>query len=593
PGGQREDLSHSSWQDTAPAVSTDGKRVAFLSNRSGQLGVYEVGTDGKNLVPVAASLPGGNPFSLAWQPHGSVLAAASSGSAVPDGHVFLLRPHHKPIVVSRRYGFGTLGIFGTQQPWSPDGRVLLVWDGAAGMRAISPQGRSLWTAYASQPITAWSSRGLFAVSVYHGVAVYDERGRRRARFHLAESNGTFAWSPDGRDLAVYYSSQSGNYQVEVRTAAGKLVLHEQHLPGYQLVWAGNSEVVVGLAGCSVSACGEPLGIDINTGNESPASSGWLDPLSRNRKLAIVTPTSGSGYALGVAPPGGGPEQVYAHVGDCYGDGDRYPAVSSLQFAGGTRSIVYQSWNDCDAPFSNLYSMAGDGTTLRRLTNVEAEETQPAVSPDGSEIAYVWASGTGDNCKGCSDGIRIANTDGTDLRTATNPPDCTFDDAPSWSPDGSTILYAETGCDTPSELYTIPAGGGAPDDLGIAGNAPAWGPSRIAYVLGDQSDGGLYTAKPDGTDPVKVAANGRKPAWSSDGRLAYLTGSAATTIVVGSARFTLPLASIESLAWSPDGTEFVVVGRKKSDPAYDVYTLKTDGTDLTRRTWNYGALGASW
>jgi Tol biopolymer transport system component len=93
--------------------------------------------------------------------------------------------------------------------------------------------------------------------------------------------------------------------------------------------------------------------------------------------------------------------------------------------------------------------------------------------------------------------------------------------------------------------------------------------------------------------VKVDGKGRKPAWSSDGKLAYLTGSSATTIVVGSTRVTLPLASIESLAWSPDGTQFVLVARKKSDPAYDVYTVRADGTGLTRRTWNYGAFGASW
>jgi Tol biopolymer transport system component len=270
-----------------------------------------------------------------------------------------------------------------------------------------------------------------------------------------------------------------------------------------------------------------------------------------------------------------------------------PAVSWLQFAGPTRSLVYQSWSDCAGPLSNLYAIASDGTALRRLTNVEAEETQPAVSPDGSEIAYVWAQSVGKGCEGCSDGIRVASVDGTDLRTLTDPPDCTFDDSPSWSPDGATILYAETGCDSPSELYTIPAGGGTSHKLGIAGNSPVWGPSRIAFVLGDQSDGGLYTANPDGSDPVKVDAKGRKPAWSSDGKLAYLTGSSATTIVVGSTRVTLPLASIESLAWSPDGTQFVLVARKKSDPAYDVYTVRADGTGLTRRTWNYGAFGASW
>lgn len=595
PTGRREDLSKSTWQDTDPVVSTDGQHVAFLSNRSGRIGVYEVGINGGNLVRVAPSVQGIN--RLVWQPHGSVLAAESFGSAVPSGKVWLVKPQRKPLLVSRRFGFGTINPFGVERPWSPDGHVLLVWAGAAGMRAVSPQGRTLWTAYADQPIAAWSPHDLLAVPAHHGVAVYDEHGRLRAHFRLAMTSPTFAWSPDGRYLAAYYSTPTGNYQIEIRTAAGKLVLHEQHLPGYQLVWAGNSEVVIGLSSCFGPACGTALGIDIHSGKQSQVSPDWLDPRSADGKLAVVTPANGSGFSgfsLGVAAPGGGPTSLYTQIGGCFGDGDWMPAASSLQFAGRSRSIVYQSWDAyCDDPFSNLYSIGAGGTGLRRVTNVGAEETQPAVSPDGSQIAYVWASGVGTSCKGCSDGIRIASIDGSDVRTLTNPPDCTFDDSPSWSPDGKTILFSESTCDgSAAELYTLPASGGAAHKLGVVGLYPTWGPSRIAYVT-VRPHAGLWTVKPDGSDPVRVSTNGKSPAWSTDGRLAYLLGSSGTTAVIGSARVTLPFGVVRSLAWSPDGTHFVVVARQKSAPAFDIYTVKTDGTDPVRRTWNYGALEAGW
>jgi hypothetical protein len=36
-----------------------------------------------------------------------------------------------------------------------------------------------------------------------------------------------------------------------------------------------------------------------------------------------------------------------------------------------------------------------------------------------------------------------------------------------------------------------------------------------------------------------------------------------------------------------------VARTKNAPAYDIYTMKTDGTGLVRLTRNYGVLGASW
>jgi WD40 repeat protein len=595
PNGLREDLSKSAWQDLDPVVSTNGKRVAFLSDRGGQIGVYEVGINGGNLVRAAVSVSRGYQPSLAWQPHGSVLAAQSSGNAVPSGKVLLLRPHKKSIVVSRRFGFGNVGSFGTQQPWSPDGRVLLVWAAAAGMRAVSPRGHTLWTAYADQPILGWSAHGLLAVPVYHGVAIYDEHGHRRAHFPLKTSPLSFVWSPNGRYLAAYSTTPKGKYEVDVRTATGRLVLHTEHLPGYTLVWAGNSELEIGLAGCSPTACGTPLGIAVPSGKESQAAAGWLDPLSADHKLAIVTATSGSGFSLGVMPPGGGATSVYTQVAGCSSDSGFVPAVSSLQFAGATRSLVYESgWDYCDWPLSNLYSIASDGTSLRRLTNVMAEETQPAVSPDGAEIAYVWAEAIGKSCEGCSDGIRVATIDGTAVKTLTNPPDCTFDDSPTWSPDGKTILFARSMCDgSPPRLFTIPANGGAVHGLGVIGVEPAWGPSRIAYVGGDRSDAGLWTARPDGTDRLKVSTKGDRPAWSTDGRLAYLVGSTKTTVVVGSKNVSLPFAQVRSFAWSPDGTRFVVVARKKSDPAFDVYTVKTDGTGVVRRTSNYGVIGAGW
>jgi Tol biopolymer transport system component len=316
-------------------------------------------------------------------------------------------------------------------------------------------------------------------------------------------------------------------------------------------------------------------------------------LSADGKLAIVTTRSASGFALRVVPTRGGSGKTYGTVPGCWEDMAQVAAADSLQFVGRGRSLVYESWGFCDPPFSNLYSIGQDGTGPHRITNTQAQETQPTVSPDGGEIVYVWAQLTGLSCAGCSDGIRIASADGTELRTLTNPDNCTFDDSPMWSPDGSAILFSETTCDSGGELFTIPAGGGSVHDLGILGSEPAWGPSRIAYVGSDKSDRGLWTANPDGTDPVKVATTGSQPAWSSDGRLAYLLVQGGTTVVVGSTQTKLPFAQVVSLAWSPDGSHFVVTARKTKTATPDVFTVKTDGTDPVRLTTNYDAGGVSW
>ncbi|HLX32834.1 MAG TPA: LpqB family beta-propeller domain-containing protein [Gaiellaceae bacterium] len=553
PNGHRVDLSRSPSQDTSPAVSPDGKHVAFISSRSGNAQVYEVGSDGRGLHRlVAASVS-----NLAWQPHGSLLAVEESGNEVR-----IVAPNGTSVVASRHSDWFR---------WSPDGRILLVYD-LNGFHAVSPRGSTLWSAFGDYPSGEWSLQGLLAVPLYHGAAVYDEQGRRVLKFPLSESSATFSWSPDGRYLASL--TQGALAHLEVRTVTGTLLFTRKGLTG-DMAWAGNSTLVVGIAGCA--SC-KTTGIDIRTGKTVHASQNWLDPRSADGKLAIVTPASGQGFTLGAARPAGGAATTYARISGCYSDGGWTAAVTSPQFAG--RSIVYQSWGDCDAPFANLYSF---DTSVHRLTNVRAQETQPALSPDGTQIAYVWASNNGISCSGCSDGIRIAGADGTPIRTLTNPDSCTFDDSPSWSPDGTTIIYAEDTCSNPDELFTVPAAGGAPHDLGVAGGEPAWGPTRIAYVGAK----GLMTANPDGSDPVLVAKRGGMPAWSLTGRLAYLAGK---TLVVGTTQATLPFASVKSLAWTPDGTRLVLAATMSKSGALDLYSVKPDGTDPIRLTTNYGVAG---
>jgi Tol biopolymer transport system component len=576
PNGHRVDLSRSPYQDTNPVVSSDGKRVAFISDRGGMTGIYEVGVDGRGLVAVARTVRGLEPHTpdLAWQPHGRSLAVR-----FPATHrVGILRPGRKPIFVRGGWGYGSW------QPWSLDGRVLLVSAGHE-LRAVTPQGRPLWHVPVAAPSGTWSPQGLFAVSENHGAAVYDEQGRLRfkLRFDPSLTNAGPTWSPDGRNLLL--SSASG-FDFQVSTNAGAVLLRK-HLRYAALGWAGNDRLVIGYAGrCGCYA----EYMNVHTGRLSPGSSRWFDPLSADGKLAIVTPRSGSSFSLDVAAPEGGAPKRYAHVPGCWDDGVWEPALDSPQFVGSTRSVVYASL--CYEPFSYVYSITPDGTGLHEIAGIKPYATQPVLSPDASQVAYSWAKFTGFSCGGCASEIRVASSDGTNTRVLANPSmDCAFDLSPTWSPDGQTLLFTQETCNTPGELFTVPSAGGQAHDLGIAGTDPAWGPSRIAYVGSSDSDTGLWTANPDGSDPMQVAKKGTDPAWATDGRLAYLLNPA--TVVVGSTQVKLPFTSISSLAWSPDGTRFIVTARTKGSPAPDLYTVRTDRTDPMRLTKNYDASGVSW
>ena len=569
PNGHRVDLSNSPFSDSNPVVSSDGKRVAFISTRGGSTGVYEVGIDGHGLVPVVRKVPGLDPHTpvLAWQPHGRLLAVRVAN------RVAIVRPGRKPILVRGGWGYGSW------QPWSPDGRVLLVWAGSK-LRAVTPQGHSLWSVPARQPSGGWSAQGLLAVTTNGGAAAYDEQGRLhfKLRFGPALGNSGPVWSPDG--LSLLLPSASG-FDFEVTTNAGKLLLRK-HLGYNELGWADNNRL-------ARVHNGRAYYVNPRTGRLSPGSSRWFEPLSADRKLAIVTPRSGAAFSLASASPRGGMPKRYADVPGCWDDGSWEAAMGSPQFVGSTRSIVYASL--CYEPFSNLYSVIPDGSNLHEIGGIKPYATEPALSPDGSQIAYTWAQFTGFSCKGCASEIRVANADGNGTRVLADPgTDCAFDLSPTWSPDSQAILFTEETCDTAGELFTVPAAGGTPHDLGIAGNSPAWGPSRIAYV-DSSGPGALWTANPDGSDPVQVAKKATDPAWASDGRLAYVVNHA--TVVVGSTQVKLPFTSISSLAWSSDGTRFVVTARTTGSAAPDLYTVSTDGTGLSRLTRNYDAWGVSW
>jgi Tol biopolymer transport system component len=67
----------------------------------------------------------------------------------------------------------------------------------------------------------------------------------------------------------------------------------------------------------------------------------------------------------------------------------------------------------------------------------------------------------------------------------------------------------------------------------------------------------------------------------------------TTVVVGSTQVQLPFVQLTSLAWSPDGTRFVVTAQKTQTSPIEVYSVRTDGTDPIRLTTGYNARSADW
>jgi serine/threonine protein kinase len=172
---------------------------------------------------------------------------------------------------------------------------------------------------------------------------------------------------------------------------------------------------------------------------------------------------------------------------------------------------------------DIYQRRVNGETSFNLTeDSRADDTAPAFSPDGRQIAFRSEREGG--------GIFLMGATGESVRRLTD-----FGYYPAWSPDGKSIAYTSADFDDPlalmgpsSELWVIEVASGE-KRLVTAKQVrqPQWSPHgyRIAYwsAVGGQRD--LWSIAPDGgsvarvTDDVQVDWN---PVWSPDGRYLYFS-----------------------------------------------------------------------
>src|SRR5439155_3301043 len=118
-----------------------------------------------------------------------------------------------------------------------------------------------------------------------------------------------------------------------------------------------------------------------------------------------------------------------------------------------------------------------------LTSYPGRQEDPALSPDGKQVAFSWDGEKGENFD-----IYVKLVDaGTPLRLTTNP---ARDASPAWSPDGRHIAflrYSETGPD----VFMVPALGGTERKLGHIADVLfgylAWSPDGRFLAAPDRSN----------------------------------------------------------------------------------------------------------
>jgi TolB protein len=122
---------------------------------------------------------------------------------------------------------------------------------------------------------------------------------------------------------------------------------------------------------------------------------------------------------------------------------------------------------------------------------------PAFSPDGKTIAFARVAKA-------SGGIYTVNPNGSRLKRLTAPPQGFWDSEPSWSPDGTKIVFTREGAHSEPNAFIMNADGTRISKLATkmgTANSPSFSPDgkKIAFVGAEGSTDKLYLMNADGTN----------------------------------------------------------------------------------------------
>jgi TolB protein len=275
-----------------------------------------------------------------------------------------------------------------------------------------------------------------------------------------------------------------------------------------------------------------------------------------------------------------------------------PTVQPIATLPGTS--VAESPNSVIAFYSDrdgnpeIYSIHPDGSGLLRLTDDPGFDDSPAISPDGTRIAFLTARhDPNPRFPNLKYELYIMELDGSNPHRLTTSE--AAEDHPAWSPDGSWILFdADYDADGFAEIYTIqPDGSNLTRLTSNAANDQFadWSPdgSQIAFSSDRNGNCDIFVMNTDGSNqrPLTDSPDWELfPAWSPDGtRIAFnglVPNSRNTDVFVMNAdgsnvrQLTDSPRFDENPTWSPDTGQ--IAFQTDRDGNFEIYLMNADGTD---------------
>jgi eukaryotic-like serine/threonine-protein kinase len=541
-------LTHGPARAFGPAVSPDGKWVAYLSDARGPTDVW------------VQFVAGGDPANLTEKSGLSLQSRTDVGGVdiSPDATQITFSASDAAGAALTEYGLWAVpaplgGVprklveRGVGGRFSPDGRrIVFVRAGSGGGDALvvsdsdGANQKEIFRTHMHAHWPGWSSDGRF---------IY---------FHMGIEG--FNWPP-----AEIWRVGAGGGTPELVVGTSRLATYPDPMPnGQGLLYSANPDSAeLGLWWLPPSNKG-PVRMTIGTG-------AYIEPrASRDGRLVAAALLDSKLALFQLAVDGAGKPQPLGT--GAFGDAD--PSVSPL----GDRLV----WSSARSGNRNLWIAAPDGSGARPLTTGNASDESPAFSPDGRQIAFV-------SDRSGARAIWIVSREGGIPRELHR---AEVVDLLSWSPDGKEIVFCAPARDAEG-LYRLSIADRhvTPLPTPTGARAPAWHPRQnlIAYLVQEPASAEPRprrnriafvdsSGKPqlEGLAPGTAMSNGLL-AWAPDGRrllaLARWTILAQEIFVVDIAAqepyrslFKLPLGSgIRGVTWSPDGSSIVMgLEEQKSD-----------------------------
>lgn len=237
----------------------------------------------------------------------------------------------------------------------------------------------------------------------------------------------------------------------------------------------------------------------------------------------------------------------------------------------------------DGPFIHLYAYHPLYLPFSRLTNNPWDDITPALSPDGTRLAYSSRQ------NGYWDLYILDLTNGKKTRLTDTPE---YEASPTWSPDGQWVAYEKyNGVSLDIYIQPLDDRTSPPiqltDDPGID-RAPDWSPKgrEIAFVSSRTGDEEIWLARLDNIDDrfINISQSpltqDTAPVWSPDGsHIAWASEQEGGRWLVSwdtvqEGQRARPVGEGDLSAWSPDGRNLFSLVRDANQSGLAAYAVET-------------------